>query len=216
MIHRVVADLDARVQTVAQLHDIPTTHDTLTDLLADPRVEIVDIAVLPWAQRPDDLPIPCDRDVGNRHLPFVIGKKLAIEYANTAAEDFFQMSAGVLCRHGLPDVVAFGCPLIALVEQVQRNGTTVNEYGVDLGSFRFEAAKHIDQGTSGVSIDNSAVEFEVLGKSGSPPQLDILLVVAGSVGGSGRRSGGRARTSNSRLQRPVFYQLNYPRSGASA
>jgi type IV pilus assembly protein PilM len=45
-------------------------------------------------------------------------------------------------------------------------------------SIRFEAAKHIDQGTSGVSIDNSAVEFEVLGKSGSPPQLDILLVVA--------------------------------------
>jgi two-component system nitrogen regulation sensor histidine kinase GlnL len=74
----------------------------------------------------------------------VIGKDLAIEYANTAAEDFFQMSAGVLCRHGLPDVVAFGCPLIALVEQVQRNGTTVNEYGVELGSFRFETAKLVD------------------------------------------------------------------------
>jgi type IV pilus assembly protein PilM len=45
-------------------------------------------------------------------------------------------------------------------------------------SIRFEAAKHVDQGTSGVSIDNSAVEFEVLGKSGSPAQLDVLLVVA--------------------------------------
>jgi type IV pilus assembly protein PilM len=45
-------------------------------------------------------------------------------------------------------------------------------------SIRFEAAKHIDQGTSGVSIDNSAVEFEVLGKGGQPPQLDVLLVVA--------------------------------------
>src|SRR3989337_2245680 len=51
------------------------------------------------------------------------------------------MSAGVLCRRSLTDVVAFGSPLIALVEQVQRNGTTVNEYGVDLGSFRFEAPK---------------------------------------------------------------------------
>jgi two-component system nitrogen regulation sensor histidine kinase GlnL len=78
------------------------------------------------------------------HPLLVIGKDLAIEYANTAAEDFFQMSAGVLCRHGLPDVVAFGCPLIALVEQVQRNGTTVNEYGVELGSFRFETAKLVD------------------------------------------------------------------------
>ena len=45
-------------------------------------------------------------------------------------------------------------------------------------SIRFEAAKHVDQGTSGVSIENSAVEFEVLGKSGQPPQLDVLLVVA--------------------------------------
>lgn len=45
-------------------------------------------------------------------------------------------------------------------------------------SIRFEAAKHVDQGTTGVSIDNSAVEFEVLGRAGSPPQLDVLLVVA--------------------------------------
>jgi two-component system nitrogen regulation sensor histidine kinase GlnL len=78
------------------------------------------------------------------HPLLIIGKALAIEYANTAAEDFFQMSAGVLCRHSLPDVVAFGCPLIALVEQVQRNDTTVNEYGVELGSFRFEAPKLVD------------------------------------------------------------------------
>ena len=48
------------------------------------------------------------------------------------------------CRRALTDVVAFGSPLIALVEQVQRNGTTVNEYGVDLGSYRFEAPKLVD------------------------------------------------------------------------
>jgi len=45
-------------------------------------------------------------------------------------------------------------------------------------SIRFEAAKHVDQGTSGVSIENSAVEFEVLGRGGQPPQMDVLLVVA--------------------------------------
>jgi two-component system nitrogen regulation sensor histidine kinase GlnL len=78
------------------------------------------------------------------HPLLVVGESLAITYANTAAEDFFQMSAGVLCRNSLTDVVAFGCPLIALVEQVQRNGTTVNEYGVELGSFRFEAPKLVD------------------------------------------------------------------------
>ncbi len=90
-------------------------------------------------------PIPADVLLGALPHPLlVIGEGLRIECANTAAEDFFQMSAGVLCRRALTDVVAFGSPLIALVEQVQRNETTVNEYGVELGSFRFEAPKLVD------------------------------------------------------------------------
>ena len=92
-------------------------------------------------------PAPIEADALLSALPhplLVIGGGLRIDYANTAAEDFFQMSAGVLCRRLLTDVVAFGSPLIALVEQVQRNGTTVNEYAVDLGSFRFEARKLVD------------------------------------------------------------------------
>ncbi|MET0156654.1 MAG: histidine kinase dimerization/phospho-acceptor domain-containing protein, partial [Methyloceanibacter sp.] len=78
------------------------------------------------------------------HPLLVIGDNLAIDYANIAAEDFFQMSVGVLCRRSLTEIVAFGSPLIALVEQVQRNGATVNEYGVELGSFRFDAPKLVD------------------------------------------------------------------------
>ena len=78
------------------------------------------------------------------HPLLVIGEELRIDYVNAAAEDFFQMSAVVLCRRTLADVVAFGSPLIALVEQVQRNETHVNEYGVDLGSFRFDAPKLVD------------------------------------------------------------------------
>ena len=61
------------------------------------------------------------------HPLLVIGEGMKIDYVNTAAEDFFQMSAAVLCRRLLNDVVAFGSPLIELVEQVQRNGTTVND-----------------------------------------------------------------------------------------
>jgi type IV pilus assembly protein PilM len=44
-------------------------------------------------------------------------------------------------------------------------------------SIRFEVAKYIDQGAAG-SIENSTVEFEVLGKGGEPPQLELLVVVA--------------------------------------
>ncbi len=97
------------------------------------------------AARSEAQPIQAEALLGALPHPLlIIGEGLTIEYANTAAEDFFQMSAGVLCRRSLTDVVAFGSPLIALVEQVQRNGTTVNEYGVDLGSFRFEAPKLVD------------------------------------------------------------------------
>lgn len=78
------------------------------------------------------------------HPLLVIGPGLRIAYANDAAEDFFQMSAAALGRHALNDVVAFGSPLIALVEQVQRNDTHVNEYGVDLGSYRFDGPKLVD------------------------------------------------------------------------
>ena len=45
-------------------------------------------------------------------------------------------------------------------------------------SIRFEAAKHLDAGKNAFGIEASAVEFEVLGRSGTPPQLDVLLVVA--------------------------------------
>ncbi len=78
------------------------------------------------------------------HPLLVIGPGLRIAYANDAAEDFFQMSAAVLGRHTLGEVVAFGSPLLALVEQVQRKDSHVNEYGVDLGSFRFDGPKLVD------------------------------------------------------------------------
>lgn len=78
------------------------------------------------------------------HPLLVIGEDLRIDYVNTAAEDFFQMSAAVLCRGQLGDVLAFDSPLISLVQQVQRNDTTVNEYGVELGSYRFDSPKLVD------------------------------------------------------------------------
>ncbi len=99
----------------------------------------------PGLRRSSRSPIHAEALLGALPHPLlVIGEGLTIEYANTAAEDFFQMSADVLCRRTLTELVAFGSPLIALVEQVQRNDTTVNEYGVELGSFRFEAPKLVD------------------------------------------------------------------------
>jgi len=64
--------------------------------------------------------------------------------ANVAAEQFFESSAAVLRRHLLRDLVPFGSPLIALVEQVRRHGAPVNEYKVDLSTPRNPGERIVD------------------------------------------------------------------------
>ncbi len=55
---------------------------------------------------------------------------------NAAAEAFFQASIAVLRRHMLRELVPFGSPLLALVDQVRERHAPVNEYKVDLGTPR--------------------------------------------------------------------------------
>jgi two-component system nitrogen regulation sensor histidine kinase GlnL len=55
---------------------------------------------------------------------------------NAAAEAFFQASIAVLRRHALRELVPFGSPLLALIEQVRDRHAAVNEYKVDLGTPR--------------------------------------------------------------------------------
>ena len=56
--------------------------------------------------------------------------------ANVAAEAFFEVSVPVLKRHSLGELIPFGSPLLALVEQVREHGGAVNEYRVDLSTPR--------------------------------------------------------------------------------
>jgi two-component system nitrogen regulation sensor histidine kinase GlnL len=63
---------------------------------------------------------------------------------NTAAEAFFAMSASVLRRHFVRELVPFGSPLLALIEQVQSRGAAVNEYRVDLGTPRNPGERVVD------------------------------------------------------------------------
>ncbi len=95
---------------------------------------------------PSHAPEPQTNELLNAfpHAVLLIAEDNQITYANSAAEDFFQMSAVALCRHGLGDFVAFGSPLIALVEQARRGGSAVNEYGVDLSSPRLAGQRFVD------------------------------------------------------------------------
>jgi two-component system, NtrC family, nitrogen regulation sensor histidine kinase GlnL len=64
--------------------------------------------------------------------------------ANAAAEAFFEASLPLLRRHSLDELVPFGSPLLALVEQVRARGAPVNEYKVDLSTPRNPGDRLVD------------------------------------------------------------------------
>ncbi|MBU1209802.1 MAG: two-component sensor histidine kinase [Alphaproteobacteria bacterium] len=78
------------------------------------------------------------------HPVVVIAQDNAFVYANVAAEAFFSTSVAMLRRIRLDDVIAFGCPLLSLIEQVRRDRATVNEYGIEIVTPRFTGPKMVD------------------------------------------------------------------------
>lgn len=78
------------------------------------------------------------------HPILVVASDQSIVFANAAAESFFSMSATALMRSRISEIVAFGCPLLGLVEQVQATAATVNEYGIEVATPRFSGAKLVD------------------------------------------------------------------------
>ena len=64
--------------------------------------------------------------------------------ANMAAESFFEISAQFLQRQSLKELVPFGSPLLALIDQVRSSGSPVNEYKVDLGTPRMGGDRQVD------------------------------------------------------------------------
>jgi two-component system nitrogen regulation sensor histidine kinase GlnL len=63
-----------------------------------------------------------------------VGNEIA--YSNYAAEAFFGVSSSVLQRQKLDDLIAFGSPVLALVELVDRRKAPMSEYRMVVGSSR--------------------------------------------------------------------------------
>jgi two-component system nitrogen regulation sensor histidine kinase GlnL len=78
------------------------------------------------------------------HPVFMVAADGRIANANAAAEAFFEASLPLLRRHHLSDLVPFGSPLLALVEQVRARGAAVNEYKVELGTPRNPGERLVD------------------------------------------------------------------------
>ena len=78
------------------------------------------------------------------HPILVLAEDERVIYANTAAEIFFEASQAVLKRQTIEEIVAFGCPLVALIRQVRRTGATVNEYGVEIATPKTPTPRIVD------------------------------------------------------------------------
>jgi two-component system nitrogen regulation sensor histidine kinase GlnL len=78
------------------------------------------------------------------HPVIRVGRDGKITDANVAAEQFFEASIPMLRRYMVRDLVPFGSPLLALIEQVRQRGAAVNEYKVDLSTPRNPGERLVD------------------------------------------------------------------------
>jgi two-component system nitrogen regulation sensor histidine kinase GlnL len=78
------------------------------------------------------------------HPVIMLGADGRVANANAAAEAFFEASLPMLRRHTLGELVPFGSPLLALIEQARARGAAVNEYKVDLSTPRNPGERLVD------------------------------------------------------------------------
>ncbi len=99
------------------------------------------------ALRSSELPPLGAADAVLNALPLpviIVAANGRIADANVAAENFFEASVLLLRRQMLRDLVPFGSPLLALVDQVRNRGAAVNEYKVDLSTPRNPGDRLVD------------------------------------------------------------------------
>src|SRR6266480_5332602 len=92
-------------------------------------------------------PMPSDGEAILNALPnpvLLVAPDGKIVDANMAAESFFEISTQFLQRQSLKELVPFGSPLLALIDQVRSNSSPVNEYKVDLGTPRMGGDRQVD------------------------------------------------------------------------
>lgn len=81
----------------------------------------------------------------------VLQEDRRILFVNYAAEAFFGASLSVLTRQKLDDLIAFGSPIISLVETVAQRRAPMTEYRVRVGSSRFGDERIADVFASPIS-----------------------------------------------------------------
>jgi len=99
------------------------------------------------------------------HPVLLIAPDGKIADANNAAEAFFESSTQFLKRQSLKELVPFGSPLLALIDQVRASGAPVNEYKVDLTTPRLGGDRQVDLHVAPVSERPGHIVVMLQGRS---------------------------------------------------
>src|SRR6201988_1641202 len=87
-------------------------------------------------------PVPSESEAILNALPNPV--LLVAPDGKMAAESFFEISTQFLQRQSLKELVPFGSPLLALIDQVRSSGSPVNEYKDDFGTPRIGGDRQVD------------------------------------------------------------------------
>lgn len=110
----------------------------------------------------------------------VLGENRHILFANYAAEAFFGASLSVLTRQSLDDLIAFGSPIISLVETVGQRRAPMTEYRVRVGSSRFGDERVADVFATPIS-DNDGRVAVLIQERTMADKIDRQMVSRGAA-----------------------------------
>ena len=110
----------------------------------------------------------------------VLDEQRRIQFVNYAAEAFFGASLSVLTRQSLDDLIAFGSPIISLVETVAQRRAPMTEYRVRIGSSRFGDERIADVFASPLSDSDRRVALLIQERT-MADKIDRQMVSRGAA-----------------------------------
>ncbi len=109
----------------------------------------------------------------------LVGPADEILFVNPAAEQFFDLGAGLLVRQHLKDVIPFGSPLVQVMAQARERGGTIGERDVDLSTPRL--GERLADVTVTPLPASDGIALMALQQRGFAHRLDRQLLHRGAV-----------------------------------
>nr|WP_314259967.1 ATP-binding protein [uncultured Devosia sp.] len=126
-------------------------------------------------------PIPSTAVLQALPQPIIVcSETRQITFVNYAAEAFFGASLSVLTRQTLDDLIAFGSPIISLVETVAARRAPMTEYRVRVGSSRFGDERIADVFASPLSDNDGRVALLIQERT-MADKIDRQMVSRGAA-----------------------------------